>query len=105
MVDLTTTQAQAKGVILTISHEGGGGQHHAFTKASQNVAAVATLLDMLPPPSVDGVDRLYCQLGRSSPLLLRRRWSAPASVGPGTEPLARSTLGPTRERSLRNRPR
>jgi hypothetical protein len=61
MVDLTTAQAQAKGVALTISRE--GGQHPSFTRASQNVAAVMTLLDTLPTPSVDGVDRLYLELG------------------------------------------
>jgi hypothetical protein len=40
-----------------ISHKGGG-QHPAFTWASQNVATVVMLLDTLPPPSADGVDRL-----------------------------------------------
>jgi hypothetical protein len=30
--------------------------------AGQNVVAVVALLDTLPPPSVDKVDRLYCQL-------------------------------------------
>jgi hypothetical protein len=29
---------------------------------SQNVAVAATLLDTLPAPSIDGVDRVYCQL-------------------------------------------
>jgi hypothetical protein len=63
MMDLTITRAQSKGVTPAISHEGGGGQHPTFARASQNVAIVATLLDMLPPPSIDGVDWLYHQLG------------------------------------------
>jgi hypothetical protein len=56
-VDLAITQAQAKGVTPTISRE--GGQHPAFTKASRNMVTMATLLDTLPPPSTDWVDRLY----------------------------------------------
>jgi hypothetical protein len=55
MVDLATTRAHAKGVVPTIIHE--GGQRPAFTRASQNMAAAAMLLDMLPQPSADGVDR------------------------------------------------
>jgi hypothetical protein len=41
-----------------------GGQHPNFARASQNVAAAAVLLDMLPPPSANGVDMLYYQLGQ-----------------------------------------
>jgi hypothetical protein len=59
-VDLTTARAQTKGVTPILSHEGGGGQHPAFPRASQNVAVMAMLLDTLPPPSTDGVDMLYC---------------------------------------------
>jgi hypothetical protein len=50
-------------VAPAISREGGGGQPPTFVRASQNVAAVAALLDTLPPPSTDVVDRLYRQLG------------------------------------------
>jgi hypothetical protein len=57
MVDVTATRAQAKGVTPTISRE--GEQCTAFTRASQNMAAVVVLLDTLPPPSIDGVDNLY----------------------------------------------
>jgi hypothetical protein len=60
-VDLAGTRAQAKGVALAVSHE--GGQCPAFTRAGQNVATVVMLLGTLPPPSTDGVDRLYHQLG------------------------------------------
>jgi hypothetical protein len=35
----------------------------AFARASQNVAAAATLLDTLLVPSADEVDKLYHQLG------------------------------------------
>jgi hypothetical protein len=58
MVDLTATRAQAKRVTPAISCQGGRGGCPTFNGASQNVAAVATLLNMLPPPSTDGVDRL-----------------------------------------------
>jgi hypothetical protein len=36
----------------------------AFTRASQNVVAVATVLDMLLAPSADVVDMIYYQQGR-----------------------------------------
>jgi hypothetical protein len=58
MVDLTTAWAEAKRVAPAISCE--GAQCPAFTRASQNMAAVAMLLDTLPAPSVNGVDKLYC---------------------------------------------
>jgi hypothetical protein len=60
-VDLTTAQAQAQGVAPTISRE--GEQHPTFSRPSQNMATVATLLDTLPAPSTDGVDKLYGRLG------------------------------------------
>jgi hypothetical protein len=58
MVDLTSNRAWAKGVAPTISHEGGG-QRPTFARASQNVVAAATLLDMLAAPFTDKVERLY----------------------------------------------
>jgi hypothetical protein len=54
---LTTTRAQARELAPTTSYE--RGQNPAFTRASQNVATAATLLDTLPPPSTDGVDMLH----------------------------------------------
>jgi hypothetical protein len=33
-----------------------------FTRASKNLAVAAELLDTLPVPSIDGVDRVYDQL-------------------------------------------
>jgi hypothetical protein len=56
-VDLTSNRAQANGGAPTIRHE--GDQCSAFAKASQNMATAAMLLDTLPPPSTDEVDRLY----------------------------------------------
>jgi hypothetical protein len=50
-VDLATTRAQAKGAAPSTSHDG-----------CQIMAAMATPLNVLPPPSTDGVDRLYHQL-------------------------------------------
>jgi hypothetical protein len=60
-VDLATTRAQANGVTPAINCE--GGQRPSFAWASQNVPAAAVLLDAVPPPSIDGVDRLYRLLG------------------------------------------
>jgi hypothetical protein len=60
-VDLTTTRSQPKGVTPTISHE--GGKRPTFVRASQKVVTAAMLLDTLPPPSIDRVDRLYHRLG------------------------------------------
>jgi hypothetical protein len=48
-------------VAPTISCE--GGQLPTLARASQNMALAAVLLDMLPPPSADGMDMLYYQLG------------------------------------------
>jgi hypothetical protein len=47
---------------VVINHEGGGGQHPTFARASQNVAVAAALLDTLPTPSTDWVDKVYQQL-------------------------------------------
>jgi hypothetical protein len=57
-VDLATARSQAKEAAPATSHERGGGQHPAFARASQNVAVAAMLLDTLPTPSIDAVDRL-----------------------------------------------
>jgi hypothetical protein len=60
-VDLTATGAQAREVAPTTSRE--RDLRTAFARASQNVATSSMLLDTLPPPSADGVDRLHCELG------------------------------------------
>jgi hypothetical protein len=51
MVDLAATQAQAKGVAPSTNRKGG-----------QIKTIAATPLNVLPPPSTDGVDGLYHQL-------------------------------------------
>jgi hypothetical protein len=51
MVHFTATQARAEGVALSTDLEGG-----------QTKAATAKLLNAFPPPTIDGVDRFYCQL-------------------------------------------
>jgi hypothetical protein len=58
-VDLKAARTQAKEVAPTTVHEGGR-QCVAFAGASQSMATAATLLDMLPAPSDDTVDKLYC---------------------------------------------
>jgi DNA-directed RNA polymerase subunit RPC12/RpoP len=65
---------------------------------------VSTLLDTLPPPSTDGVDKLYHHMGEILAIALRNRWSAPTGAGLKTQPLARSALGPIGRRMSRNPP-
>jgi hypothetical protein len=60
MVNLTDAQARARDVTPAINQE--GPPHPTFVWASQNVAAAAALLDTLPAPSTDGVDKVYHQL-------------------------------------------
>jgi hypothetical protein len=55
--DLTNAQARARDVITTINRE--GLPRPTFAIASQNVAAMTALLDTLPAPSVDEVDKVY----------------------------------------------
>jgi hypothetical protein len=51
LVDLAATRSQAKGAAPSANYVGG-----------QTEAAAAKPLNMLPPPSIDGVDMRYCQL-------------------------------------------
>jgi hypothetical protein len=51
MVDLTATEAQANGLAPSINYERG-----------QTETAAAKPPNTLPPPTTDGVDRLYHQL-------------------------------------------
>jgi hypothetical protein len=60
MVNLTNAWAQARDVTAAINCE--GAQYPAFTRASQNMATAVTLLDTLPTPSTDEVDKVYRQL-------------------------------------------
>jgi hypothetical protein len=59
-IDLTKARAQTRAMAATINHE--VAPCPTFTMASQNVATVATLFDMLSAPSTDGVDRVHHQL-------------------------------------------
>jgi hypothetical protein len=59
-IDFTKARAQVRAIITAINHE--GAPRPTFTKASQNVAAAAVLLDTLPSPSTDGLDTVYRQL-------------------------------------------
>jgi hypothetical protein len=56
-VDLSTARSQARDVVAAISYD--GARQPAFARASQNVAAAATLLNTLPTISTDGADRVY----------------------------------------------
>jgi hypothetical protein len=58
-IDFTKAQARARAITTTINHE--GTSRPTFARASQNVAAATVLLDTLPAPSSDGVDKVYDQ--------------------------------------------
>jgi hypothetical protein len=60
MVDLTNARDQARDFATTISCK--GTLCSTIVGASQNMAAMVTLLDTLPTHSVDGVDKVYHQL-------------------------------------------
>jgi hypothetical protein len=59
-INFTKARARAKSITATINYE--GLPHPTFARASQNVALVAALLDTLPAPSIDRVDKVYYQL-------------------------------------------
>jgi hypothetical protein len=59
-VDLTNAWARARDIVAAINHE--GTQCPTFARASQNMAATAALLDTLPTPSPDAVEKVYRQL-------------------------------------------
>jgi hypothetical protein len=58
MVDLT--KARARAVAATINRE--GPPQPTFSRANENVVAAVALLDTLPAPSIDRVDKVFCQL-------------------------------------------
>jgi hypothetical protein len=64
MVDLNKARARARAVTAAIN--GKGAPCPTFAKASKNVATAAALLDTWPAPSINGVDKVYCQLKVSS---------------------------------------
>jgi hypothetical protein len=55
-IDFPKAQAQARGDAATINHE--GTPHLTFTRASQNIVVATSLLDTLPAPSTDGVNKV-----------------------------------------------
>jgi hypothetical protein len=59
-IDLTKARAQARAVAAAINLE--GPPCPTFARASQNVATIVALLDTLPVPSTDRVDKVYHQL-------------------------------------------
>jgi hypothetical protein len=59
-IDFTMAWAWAGAIVATINCE--GSPHLTFTRASQNVATVAVLLDTLHIPFTDGVDKVYHRL-------------------------------------------
>jgi hypothetical protein len=59
-INLIKARAQARAIAAAINRE--GMLRPTFARASQNVAVAVALLDTLPEPSTDRVDRLYCQL-------------------------------------------
>jgi hypothetical protein len=56
-IDFTKARARARAVTANINCE--GTSRPTFTRASRNVAVAAMLLDTLPMPSTDGVERVY----------------------------------------------
>jgi hypothetical protein len=59
-VDLTKAWARARAIVAAINRE--GVPCPTFIRASQNMAVAAALLDTLPAPFGNGVDRVYGQL-------------------------------------------
>jgi hypothetical protein len=59
-IDFTMARARARAVATTINRE--GLLRPTFARASENVAVAAEILDTLPVPSSNRVDRVYPQL-------------------------------------------
>jgi hypothetical protein len=59
-IDFTKAQARARAISIASNYE--GMPHPTFAKATQNVAVAVALLDTLPVPSTDGVDKVYHHL-------------------------------------------
>jgi hypothetical protein len=60
IIDLMKASARARAIAVAINRE--VLPRPTFARASHNMAAAAALLDTLPMPSTDGVDRVYHQL-------------------------------------------
>jgi hypothetical protein len=59
-IDFAKARAQARDVTTTINRE--GMPHPTFVRASQNMAATASLLDTFSASFTSGVDKVYRQL-------------------------------------------
>jgi hypothetical protein len=70
-VDFAITRARAERVAPTNNRE--GGLWPTFTRASQTVAAAATRLSLLPPPSANMVGRLYHQLAENHAIFMAQK--------------------------------
>jgi hypothetical protein len=57
MVDITNARAQARDVAANINRDGPPCPN--FASASHNVVTAVALLDTLPTPFTDGVDKVY----------------------------------------------
>jgi hypothetical protein len=60
IVNLTNAQPSDRDLTTAINRE--GAQCPAFARASQNMVVMAALLDTLPTPTTDGVNKVYHQL-------------------------------------------
>jgi hypothetical protein len=60
MINHAKPRAWVRAIVTAINLE--GAPRPTFARASQNVAAVATLLDTLPAPSTNSADKVYHQL-------------------------------------------
>jgi hypothetical protein len=59
-VEFTNARARARDIIAAINRE--GARCPTFARTSQNMVMAAALLDTLPAPSTNRVDKVYCQL-------------------------------------------
>jgi hypothetical protein len=59
-IEFTKLQARARAITAAIKHE--GMSRPTFARSSQNMAEAAVLLDTLPAPPTDGVNKMYRQL-------------------------------------------
>jgi uncharacterized protein YqfA (UPF0365 family) len=56
-IDFTKARALVRAIATAINHE--CTPRPTFARASQNMVAAAALLDTLPAPSTNGVDKVY----------------------------------------------
>jgi hypothetical protein len=59
-IDLAKARDRARAMAAALNRE--GLPHPTFARASQNVSTIVALLDTLPAPSTDELDKVYHQL-------------------------------------------